>query len=207
MNIISSTPITRRLCAAPPRSSLPLTTANLPLLTEPTDFPALASPHQSQAQQAFYAHQQQQQQSSTNTVPPPPPPGLDTAQQVNGTGAVGERLKTEDFPALGGEGAGAVGAGMTNGRYASTITTGKGRPNGQESGGTVPPPTHTTNATHAPGGVALLKPVHQLVSSPVDKWGLDALLTLIRTGGKDDQLGLQLGDDLMGIGLDMQAPT
>jgi hypothetical protein len=55
--------------------------------------------------------------------------------------------------------------------------------------------------------VALLKPVHQLVSSPVDKWGLDALLTLIRTGGKDDQLGLQLGDDLMGIGLDMQAPT
>lgn len=50
-----------------------------------------------------------------------------------------------------------------------------------------------------------MKPVHQLVSSPVDKWGLDALLTLIRTGGRDDQLGLQLGDDLMGIGLDMAA--
>lgn len=99
-----------------------------------------------------------------------------------------------------------MGAGMTNGRYAST-TTGKGRPNGQEAG-TVPPQTHATNTSHAPGGgVVLLKPVHQLVSSPVDKWGLDALLTLIRTGGKDDQLGLQLGDDLMGIGLDMQAPT
>jgi hypothetical protein len=76
---------------------------------------------------------------------------------------------------------------------------------------TVPPPlsstTTTTNAAPTPPGIPLLKPVHQIVSSPVDKWGLEALLTLIKSGGKDDQLGLQLGDDLMGIGLDMQAPT
>lgn len=73
----------------------------------------------------------------------------------------------------------------------------------------VPPPSSsaTTNPAPTPPGIPLLKPVHQIVSSPVDKWGLEALLTLIKSGGKDDQLGLQLGDDLMGIGLDMQAPT
>ncbi len=49
----------------------------------------------------------------------------------------------------------------------------------------------------------LTKPVQQLQTSPVDKWGLAALLRLIRTGGNSDLLALTLGEDLANIGLDM----
>jgi CCR4-NOT transcription complex subunit 2 len=53
--------------------------------------------------------------------------------------------------------------------------------------------------------IPLTKPVQQLAASPVDKWGLSALLRLIRTGGRDDQLTLSLGEDLANIGLDMNS--
>src|SRR6478752_4336013 len=44
--------------------------------------------------------------------------------------------------------------------------------------------------------VPLTKPVQQLVTSPVDKWGLAALLRLIRAGADSDLLALSLGEDL-----------
>lgn len=51
----------------------------------------------------------------------------------------------------------------------------------------------------------ITRPIQQLVASPADKWGLSALLRLIRTGGRDDQLALSLGEDLANIGLDMNS--
>lgn len=233
-----------------------------------SDFPALMSPHQQPPHQAFYAQPQQHQSQQTERgvgaiappnpsnplQPPPPPPGLeshDAQQQVNGGARAGDT--DADFPALGGQSGGVIGAGagavggtrtMGGGVGKGTIRTVNGSRAGQQEGmtgsGTIPPPppgavgnashphtvppsattaattatattttttTTTSNPGPAPPGIPLLKPVHQIVSSPVDKWGLEALLTLIKSGGKDDQLGLQLGDDLMGIGLDMQAPT
>jgi CCR4-NOT transcription complex subunit 2 len=53
--------------------------------------------------------------------------------------------------------------------------------------------------------VPLTKPVQQLVTSPVDKWGLAALLRLIRTGANSDLLALSLGEDLATLGLDMNS--
>ncbi len=54
-------------------------------------------------------------------------------------------------------------------------------------------------------GEPLTKPAQQLVTSPVDKWGLAALLRLLRTGGSNDLLALTLGEDLANIGLDMNS--
>ena len=247
------------------------TTLNRTPFLDTSDFPALMSPHQQPPHQAFYAqpqqHQSQQTERGVGAIAPPnpsnplqpplPPPGLeshDAQHQVNG----GPRAAGDtdaDFPALGGQAGGVIGAGAGAGAVGGTRTMGGGvgkgtirTVNGSRVGQqeamtgsgtippppppppgvvgnashphTVPPPTATTAATTTststtttsnpgptPPGIPLLKPVHQIVSSPVDKWGLEALLTLIKSGGKDDQLGLQLGDDLMGIGLDMQAPT
>lgn len=63
----------------------------------------------------------------------------------------------------------------------------------------------TTGAAHHDLSIPLTKPAQQLIASPVDKWGLSALLRLIRTGGRDDQLALSLGEDLANVGLDMNS--
>lgn len=68
----------------------------------------------------------------------------------------------------------------------------------------LPPGMSHFAASHDPS-IPLTKPSQQLVASPVDKWGLSALLRLIRTGGRDDQLTLSLGEDLANIGLDMNS--
>jgi CCR4-NOT transcription complex subunit 2 len=68
----------------------------------------------------------------------------------------------------------------------------------------LPPGMSHYAASHDPS-IPLTKPAQQLVASPVDKWGLRALLRLIRTGGRDDQLTLSLGEDLANIGLDMNS--
>lgn len=47
-------------------------------------------------------------------------------------------------------------------------------------------------------------PVQQILSSPVDKWGLKALLNQIRQHmGKDDRGMLMFGEDLVELGVDV----
>lgn len=50
----------------------------------------------------------------------------------------------------------------------------------------------------------LVRPVQQIMSSPVDKWGLKALLYEIRTQmGKGDRSMLLFGEDLTDLGMDI----
>lgn len=52
----------------------------------------------------------------------------------------------------------------------------------------------------------LVRPVQQVLSSPVDKWGLKALLYEIRTQmGKGDRGMLMFGEDLQDLGMDIQS--
>lgn len=49
-----------------------------------------------------------------------------------------------------------------------------------------------------------MRPVQQIMSSPVDKWGLKALLYEIRTQmGKGDRSMLLFGEDLTELGMDI----
>jgi CCR4-NOT transcription complex subunit 2 len=49
----------------------------------------------------------------------------------------------------------------------------------------------------------LIRPVQQILSSPVDKWGLKALLYEIRDNLGKDRGSLLFGEDLVDLGLDM----
>lgn len=52
----------------------------------------------------------------------------------------------------------------------------------------------------------LVRPVQQILSSPVDKWGLKALLYEIRTQmGKGDRGMLMFGEDLEELGVSVSA--
>ena len=136
-------------------------------------------------------------------------------QQVHmGQMTNGETHK-EEFPALGGQGkdpnqsiksATSPPANLINPSQASTSS--QHFPNSDLSQPhpslQLPPGMSHFAASHDPS-IPLTKPSQQLVASPVDKWGLSALLRLIRTGGRDDQLTLSLGEDLANIGLDMNS--
>lgn len=52
----------------------------------------------------------------------------------------------------------------------------------------------------------VVRPVQQILSSPVDKWGLKALLYEIKTQmGKTDRGVLLFGEDLSDLGVDVQS--
>lgn len=69
------------------------------------------------------------------------------------------------------------------------------------------PPSATDSwARQSPSRVnePLVRPVQQIMSSPVDKWGLKALLYEIRTQmGKGDRSMLMFGEDLADLGVDV----
>lgn len=69
-----------------------------------------------------------------------------------------------------------------------------------------PPSTTDSWARQSPSRVnePLVRPVQQIMSSPVDKWGLKALLYEIRTQmGKGDRSMLMFGEDLADLGVDV----
>jgi CCR4-NOT transcription complex subunit 2 len=51
----------------------------------------------------------------------------------------------------------------------------------------------------------ITRPVQQILSSPVDKWGLQALLYEIKMG-KGDRALLMFGEDLSQLGVDLEQP-
>lgn len=51
----------------------------------------------------------------------------------------------------------------------------------------------------------ITRPVQQILSSPVDKWGLQALLYEIKMG-KGDRALLMFGEDLSQMGVDLEQP-
>lgn len=123
-----------------------------------------------------------------------------------------ENLKTEDFPALNTPGKEGMPGKPDPSPTPSSLQV---QNQAYQSSSNQTYPSNTTAArppqdmafyapTHNPA-VPITKPAQQLIASPADKWGLAALLRLIRTGGMDDQLTLSLGEDLANIGLDMNS--
>lgn len=51
----------------------------------------------------------------------------------------------------------------------------------------------------------ITRPVQQILSSPVDKWGLQALLYEIKMG-QGDRAMLMFGEDLSQLGVDLEQP-
>ncbi|KAK4688005.1 CCR4-NOT transcription complex subunit 2, partial [Tremellales sp. Uapishka_1] len=178
---------------------------------------------QSHIQQAIYLQQQQQQ---LGTLAPPPPPGIggpaSSPNQPNGMpgGAVGENR--DEFPALGGvDGKERIpGYLKMNPQIPPSPppTLPNGASNSQSNTGTPSTnPPHLTNATNGPPSSAesswprhqspsepLIRPVQQILSSPVDKWGLKALLYEIKTQmGKGDRGVLIFGEELSDLGVDV----
>ncbi|BEJ16659.1 hypothetical protein CspHIS471_0600600 [Cutaneotrichosporon sp. HIS471] len=184
---------------------------------------------QAQPSQGGSSHLQQQMynlhigqgQGQMDSMAPPPPPGLSgptsSSNQPNGAG---EGLR-DDFPALGvGEkermaGVLKIGGGSNqpsspqqslNGPSSSHSATpanmGQGPPSATGESWTRQSPTRNE---------ALLRqqvqhPVQQILSSPVDKWGLKALLHQIRQHmGKDDRGMLMFGEDLVDLGVDVSS--
>lgn len=87
----------------------------------------------------------------------------------------------------------------------STSATPSSNPHMPSAGG--PPSTAESSwARQSPSRLnePLVRPVQQIMSSPVDKWGLKALLYEIRTQmGKSDRGMLMFGEDLAELGVDV----
>lgn len=81
--------------------------------------------------------------------------------------------------------------------------------NPQMGAATARPPSTTeswTRQSPSRQNEPLVRPVQQILSSPVDKWGLKALLYEIRTQmGKGDRGMLMFGEDLQELGMDIQS--
>ncbi|KLT39072.1 hypothetical protein CC85DRAFT_288900 [Cutaneotrichosporon oleaginosum] len=183
---------------------------------------------QAQPSQAGSSHLQQQMynlhigqgQGQMDSMAPPPPPGLSgpagSSSQPNGAG---EGLR-DDFPALGvGEKERMAGV-LKIGGGANQPTSPQQSLNGPGSSHSATPANMGQGPPSAAGeswarqspsrNEPLLRqqqvqhPVHQILTSPVDKWGLKALLHQIRQHmNKDDRGMLMFGEDLVDLGVDV----
>ncbi|RSH92880.1 hypothetical protein EHS25_008326 [Saitozyma podzolica] len=171
------------------------------------------------------AHLQQQlfMQQGIGALAPPPPPGIAgpaTPQSTGTNGIPGENLRGEDFPALGGADKERIGNFLRNPNHQPPPSPPSTLPNGASA-------THSNSATPStnpalPSGAApsttdswprqspsrpaepVVRPVQQILSSPVDKWGLKALLYEIKTQmGKGDRGVLLFGEELSELGVDV----
>nr|XP_031857468.1 uncharacterized protein CI109_007140 [Kwoniella shandongensis]KAA5524540.1 hypothetical protein CI109_007140 [Kwoniella shandongensis] len=196
--------------------------------------PSTASNQQQQQQNTHLQQQQQlflQQQQLGVAPPPPPPPGISGpagAGSGQANGALGD-----DFPALGdgkdgrlsnylrnpsnpsqlGQPSSPSNNGLPNG----SVGTGPGAPSASQSSNATPStnPPHPQAATNdstwqrtSPSRPTepVVRPVQQILSSPVDKWGLKALLYEIQVHmNKTDRGMLIFGEDLGELGVDVNS--
>ncbi|CAD6583700.1 MAG: hypothetical protein TREMPRED_003636 [Tremellales sp. Tagirdzhanova-0007] len=186
--------------------------------------PALNPQHPQLAQQMFM-----QQQQMGGLVPPPPPGigGPADSSSAHTNGMIGDNLRREDFPALG---AGPDGKDrMANYlRSANHNQPPPSPPSTHPNGASASHSNSATPSTNPPhlqsgtGGASstadsswprqspsrqtepVVRPVQQIMQSPVDKWGLKALLYEIQTQmGKGDRGLLLFGDELSELGVDV----
>ncbi|WVQ85559.1 hypothetical protein IAT38_007725 [Cryptococcus sp. DSM 104549] len=189
-----------------------------------------------QQQQQLYLQQHQQQQQMGVTPPPPPPgisgPAGGAGAQAQGQGlqeqgGQANGGQADEFPALG------AGADGKDGRMGNYLRNPSGQnpqspslPNGaaasvpQSTDGTPSTnPPHPQSSAGAPQSIAewqrhpsprptepVVRPVQQILSSPVDKWGLKALLYDIQMHmNKTDRGMMVFGEDLEELGVDINS--
>ncbi|ODN84463.1 hypothetical protein L202_00410 [Cryptococcus amylolentus CBS 6039] len=172
-------------------------------------------------QQQLYLQQPQQQQPG---VTPPPPPGI--SGPAVGAGAQTNGGMADDFPALG-NGDGKDGrltnflrnpshqipsspAPLPNGTNNASVShsvavTPSTNPPHPHSGAGGPPSTTESWQRQSPRpSEPVVRPVQQLLSSPVDRWGLKALLYEIQIHmNKTDRGMMVFGEDLEELGVDV----
>ncbi|WWD17866.1 hypothetical protein CI109_102310 [Kwoniella shandongensis] len=182
--------------------------------------PSTASNQQQQQQNTHLQQQQQlflQQQQLGVAPPPPPPPGISGpagAGSGQANGALGD-----DFPANPSNPSqlGQPSSPSNNGLPNGSVGTGPGAPSASQSSNATPStnPPHPQAATNdstwqrtSPSRPTepVVRPVQQILSSPVDKWGLKALLYEIQVHmNKTDRGMLIFGEDLGELGVDVNS--
>ncbi|AFR98047.1 CCR4-NOT transcription complex subunit 2 [Cryptococcus neoformans C23] len=185
---------------------------------------------QQQQQQHLYMQQQQQQQQQQLGVTAAPPPGISgptasASSQSNGG-------LTEEFPALGASSESKDGRMANFFRNPSSVhqpipSSPSPLPNGTSnaSASQSADATPSTNPPHPQSGIGgpasttdswqrqsprntepVVRPVQQILSSPVDRWGLKALLFEIQMHmNKTDRGMMVFGEDLEELGVDINS--
>lgn len=93
-----------------------------------------------------------------------------------------------------------------NGSHSNSATPSTNPPHPQSGAGGAPSTADSSWARQSPSRPQepVIRPVQQIMSSPVDKWGLKALLYEIKTSmGKGDRGILIFGEELSELGMDI----